>query len=77
MADFKIYINAVRANTGMSQEAFAKALGVSCGTVKNWESGAQKPDLDQLHTMSELSGIPMDYIFLKSSPSISDYKEGT
>ena len=30
----------------------------------NWEKGKTEPTLSQLRKMSELSGIPMDFIFV-------------
>lgn len=59
-----ISLKAVRANTGMTQKDWAKALGVSDETVKNWETGKTEPKWSQLQTMSELSGIPVDFIFV-------------
>jgi putative transcriptional regulator len=38
-----IDVSAVRASLGMTQKAFAAALGVSCRTVEAWESGKSNP----------------------------------
>lgn len=35
---------AVRRKTGLSQDAFAKAIGVPAGTIRNWEQGRKPPD---------------------------------
>lgn len=67
MSEVKIYLSAVRANTGLNQNQWAEKLGVSPTTVKNWELGNSKPDMNQLRTMSDLSGIPMEFIFAKES----------
>lgn len=60
----RITLPAVRVNTGMSQKEWAKALGVGLSTVVGWETGKSEPRLSHLKEMSELSGIPIDYIFL-------------
>lgn len=60
----KITLSAVRANSGMDQKEWAKAIGVSQFTISNWETGKTHPDAVQLRKMSELSGIPMDFIFV-------------
>lgn len=60
----KISLEAVRVNAGMTQKEWAKKLGVSNVTVVNWEKGNTEPSLSVLRRMSELSGIPMDYIFV-------------
>lgn len=68
-AEFTVSLAAVRANTKMSQAEFARALGVDKGTVYNWENGKGIPSAIMLRKMSELSKIPMDYIFV---PTKSD-----
>lgn len=60
----KISLEAVRVNARMKQKEWAEILGVSQATVVNWEKGNTEPTLSQLRTMSELSGIPMDFIFV-------------
>ncbi len=60
----KISLEAVRVNAGMTQKEWAKRLGVSNVTVVNWEKGNTEPSLSVLRRMSELSGIPMDFIFV-------------
>lgn len=60
----KISLEAVRVNAGMSQKEWAKKLGVSNNTVINWEKGNTEPTLSQVREMSQLSGIPMDFIFV-------------
>ena len=37
-------IKAIRGELGLSQEEFARRLGVSPRTVQNWESGGKIPD---------------------------------
>lgn len=63
-AEFTVNLTAVRANTNMSQQEFAKAIGVDKSTVFNWENGKGVPNATMLRKMSELSHIPMDYIFV-------------
>lgn len=59
----RISLEAVRVNARYTQKEWANKLGVSNTTVVNWEKGNTEPSLSQLKTMSELSGIPMDFIF--------------
>lgn len=60
----EISLEAVRVNAKMTQKEWAKKLGVSNATVVNWEKGNTEPSLSQLRTMSELSGIPIDFIYV-------------
>lgn len=60
----RISLKAVRVNANMEQKEWAKILGVSQTTVVNWEKGNTEPSLSQVRIMSELSGIPMDFIFV-------------
>ena len=34
----------IRERMGLSQDKFAKLLGISSSTLKNWEQGRRKPD---------------------------------
>ncbi len=46
LADYELIIpaRAVREKLGLSQEAFAKALHIPVGTIRNWEQNRVKPD---------------------------------
>ena len=62
--DFTVSLAAARANASMTQQQLADALGVDKGTVYNWENGKGIPSAINLRKISELSKIPMDYIFV-------------
>ena len=36
-------VRAIRAELGLSQNQFARLLGVRVGTIRNWEQGRRKP----------------------------------
>lgn len=59
-----ISLKAARVNANMTQREWAESLNVNVDTVLNWEKGKSEPRLSELRKMSELSGIPMDYIFV-------------
>lgn len=40
-------IKAIRLSAYLTQEKFAKELGVSANTVRNWEKGIFKPNITQ------------------------------
>mgnify|MGYP003298745951 CR=1 FL=1 len=60
----KISLEAARVNANLTQKELAKILGVSNTTIVNWEAGVSEPSLTNLRKISELSGIPMDFIFV-------------
>ena len=60
----RISLEAVRVNANMTQKEWAERLGVSNNTAVNWEKGNTEPSLSKLREMSQLSGIPMDFIFV-------------
>lgn len=64
MENMRISIAAARVNSRLTQRQFADKIGVSLATVTNWEKGKTEPDVSQLRKISQLSGIPMDYIFV-------------
>ena len=64
-------ISNLRKEKGLSQEAFAEALGVSRQSVSKWESGSALPDTDKIIAMSELFGVSTDYL-LKNDTVITE-----
>ncbi len=40
----KVDVHAIRRRTGLSQEVFSRRIGVSPGTLRNWEQGRRVPD---------------------------------
>jgi putative transcriptional regulator len=40
----KVDVAAVRRRTGLSQDAFSRRIGVSSGTLRNWEQGRRAPE---------------------------------
>lgn len=67
--DLKIYLDAVRVNTGMTQEEWAKELGVSKATVCSWETGRAQPPFEIVQKMASSSGIPIQFIFMRDNPN--------
>ncbi len=39
-----IDVQSIRKRYGLSQDKFAKLLGISVGTLRNWEQGRRKPE---------------------------------
>jgi putative transcriptional regulator len=39
-----IDVSAIRRKTGLSQQAFSTRIGVSTGTLRNWEQGRRQPE---------------------------------
>lgn len=65
----EITLKAARINSGLDQKEFAKFIGVSNLTVSNWELGKTEPNLTQLKKISEVSGIPIDFLVV-SRPKV-------
>jgi putative transcriptional regulator len=42
-ADYVIDVQKIRKRTGLSQPDFAKSIGVSVATLRNWEQGHRTP----------------------------------
>lgn len=64
---FRLKLKACRAQIDATQEEMAKLLGVSEQTIKSWETGTSEPKLSQASKISELTGIPIDYMWIKDS----------
>ena len=60
----RISLEACRVNARLKQSELAEKLGVSVQTIGNWESGRSEPNMSQLREISDITEIPMDYIFV-------------
>jgi putative transcriptional regulator len=52
-------IAAIRKVTEKSQEEFARMIGVSVGTLRNWEQGRRKPEGPALALLKIVSADPI------------------
>lgn len=60
----RISLASARVNAKMNQREFADYMGVDVSTITNWEKGKSEPSASQLRRISEVTGIPMDFIFI-------------
>lgn len=58
----KIKLKAARVNRGLSQKEAAEAIGRSKQTIINWENGKTGIRYQDLAALSELYGIPLEYL---------------
>ena len=52
----------LRRARGISQEELAGIVGVSRQAVQKWESGASRPDMDNLAALGRYFGVSLDYL---------------
>ncbi len=64
MEKLQISLAAARVNAGMTQEDVSREMHVSKQTIVNWEKGNSEPTISQGRELSELYGMPIEYIFL-------------
>lgn len=60
--DFKVSLKAARINANMTQKEAAKLLNVDKSTIISWENGKTQPKYTQFVKLSEIYGIPLEYI---------------
>lgn len=60
----KITLKAARVNAGLTQTAFAEALGVSKMTVCEWESGKRRVRPVYMPLIAGVTGVSVDDIIL-------------
>ena len=71
-------IKQIRAETGLSQNKFAKKIGVSSGNVSSWELGAALPGALALKSIQETFGYSIDWLLTGQEPiHISGQEKGT
>lgn len=59
---FKIRLKELREHKNLSQQKFAQAIGVSQGTVGNWESGIREPNYETTMKIAKYFNVSVDYI---------------
>ena len=59
--DLKKKLSQLRKEKGLTQLELAEALQVSRQAVSRWEVGTAVPALDNLVSLSEVYGVPLDY----------------
>lgn len=64
-------LNRLRRERGLSQEDLADAVGVTRQAVQKWESGASRPDMDNLVTLARYFGVTLDELVTGQSPAPS------
>lgn len=72
---FQIRLKKLREDAGFTQAALSKKLGVSQGTIGNWESGTREPNLDTLQQIANYFHVSTDYLLGKTDipgPGYSD-----
>lgn len=60
---FKEKLTVLRKNKGLTQDEFAKAVGVSRQAVYKWENGTSYPEVPKLLEIKALFGISLDDLF--------------
>ena len=58
----KISLRAGRVNAGLTQTQVEQATGFARSTLFRWETGKGFPRIDDLTTLCELYGMPVEYI---------------
>lgn len=60
--EFQQRLYELRKQSGLSQEGLAALLGVSRQAVQKWETGASRPDLDNLASLARYFNVSLDYL---------------
>ena len=65
MSIMKISLAAARVNAGLSQREAAKLLGITPGTLRNYEQGKQAPSWTTVKEMERIYGISADNMIIE------------
>ena len=72
--EFQQRLNELRRQAGLTQEGLADLLGVTRQAVQKWESGASRPDLENLAALARYFNVSLDYL-VTGQESVSDGPE--
>lgn len=62
--EFRERLFELRRQAGLSQEELANLLDVTRQAVQKWESGASRPDMDNLAALADYFHVSLDYLIL-------------
>lgn len=65
---FKVQVKRLRLERGLSKVEFAKRLGVSEGTVRQWESGKNEPRMGAVEKIAEKFNVSKSYLLGLDAP---------
>lgn len=60
-------IRDAREAKGLTQEQFAKLVGVTQGAVAQWENGMTHPSFDKLMKIADVLEVPLDELVRKKA----------
>lgn len=66
MSSFNIRLRELRRSVDLSQNDFAKAIGLSKSSVNMYERGEREPSLATLEAIADFFNVDMDYLLGKS-----------
>lgn len=66
MPKFCERLRTLRTNKGLSQQDFAKQLGISKSSVNMYERGEREPSFEMLELIADYFNVDMDYLLGKS-----------
>lgn len=74
--EFQQRLYQLRRERGMSQENMAEVVGVTRQAVQKWESGASRPDMDNLTALAGYFGVTLDWLITGEEPAAPPAGEG-
>lgn len=71
--EFQQRLYELRKQSGLSQEGLADLLGVTRQAVQKWESGASRPDMDNLAALARYFNVTLDYLVTGQEATPPDF----
>ena len=80
---FRIMLKTLREDSGLSQETFAKEIGMAQSTIGMWESGKREPNFETTQKIADFFEVSVDYLLGRvdnpnppgsSTPNLEDIK---
>lgn len=57
-------------DSGLSENAFEKTVGLAQGSIKNWKNNKSKPSLDAISKIADYFNVSVDYLLGKTATNI-------
>lgn len=74
---FSIRLKQLREESGMSQAALAKKMGIGQSTVGMWENGGNMPKIQNLRKLAGIFGVSVDFLTGETDAKGTDKTENS
>lgn len=70
MGNFQNIFKQLRISSGLTQNEFARKIGISRSTIGMYETGAREPDFETLEKIADYFNVDIDYLLGRTNQTV-------